>query len=539
MGRFVFFLMFLGSVTLFIHGCGGGGGGDSVATAIEQDPNNAPAGTGGTGGTGDSGSTVSVGDLGALVDLSDLFAFTGDPPPGDHWYYTHATGINDAGTVIGQSNRGNPVKGAFKWEPTTEAMTYLGIHPGNFDDFFNINFEREDPRIPFIYSESVDINGSGVIIGNSTTGSGWPDEQEKRAFLWKDGVFTDLTPPSFLVEGPTFTDGEANQDATTFYRVAGRYSEAVDINEKGEVVLTMDDEEGRHAYFWNGVDFDSLSLGYFDENGPTGPVSILAPHVELLGRIVGEDSEAVAINENNQTVVNSGGTAVFCDLNWDIVESLNHLPGATFTAAVDINDSIYTNNDGIVDGHIIGNSGGDFDPADLEAAVVKSDVQGFFWDGGAMYPVDHLGGGTSVATDINNSDQVVGGATTEDGSVHAYLWTLGEDEKGIIRDLGTLGGANSFATAINEAGQVTGWAETGELYEEEGVVVPIRHAFLWDDGVMYDLGTHNYFYDYPFVPSYPFSEGVDINATADVAGNSITINSHDRGFFLSPVFPEQ
>ena len=165
-------------------------------------------------------------------------------------------------------------------------------------------------------------------------------------------------------------------------------------------------------------------------------------------------------------------------------------------------------------------------------------VQGFFWDGGAMYPVDHLGGGTSEVTDMNNADQVVGGATTADGSVHAFLWTLGEDERGIIRDLGTLGGRNSFATGINEAGQVVGYSETGALYQEEGIApFPVRHAFLWDNGVMYDLGVHNDFYDYAFVQPYPFSEAVDINAGGDVAGNSITINSHYRGFYLSPVFP--
>jgi probable HAF family extracellular repeat protein len=514
---------------LFVQGCsGGGGGGDSVASAISDDPNNTPPASGDPDDPGGPVSTIGVGELGTLVDLGDLLA-----PAGDHWYFTRAAGINDAGTVIGQSL----TRSAFKWEPATGAMTALEVHSGSYDDFFNIGFEAEEPRKSLIYSEAVDINGSGVIIGNLTTGLGWPQDLEKRAFIWKDGVFTDLAPPSFLVPGPTFTDGEADEDTITFYRVTNKYSEAVDINEKGEVVLTMDDADGRHAYYWNGVDFDPVDLGYFDDNGPTGPVSIMAPRVSLMARIVGEDSEAVAINENGQAVMNSGRTAVFYDLNWQVAESLNHLPGATFTAAVDINDSVYTNNDGIVDGHIIGNSGSAFDPADLEAAVLGGNVQGFFWDGGAMYPVDHLGGGTSVATDINNSDQVVGGATTADGSVHAFLWTLDENEKGIIRDLGTLGGANSFATAINEAGQVTGWAETGVFYEEEGVVLPIRHAFLWDDGVMYDLGTHNDFYDYAFVPSYPFSEGVGINATAEVAGNSITINEHYRGFFLSPEFP--
>lgn len=537
MGRFLSFLILLGSILLFVQGCSDGGGGDSVASAISDDPSNNPPATEVPDGSSDPVSTIGIGELGTLIDLGDLLAFSATPPPGDHWYFTRAAGINDAGTVIGQSNRGGPVKAAFKWEPATEAMTYLGIHPSPYDDFFNIGFEREDPRKSFIYSEAVDINGSGMIIGNSTTGFGWPEEQEKRAFLWKEGVFTDLTPPPFLVPGPTFTDGVADEDTITFYAVTNKYSEAVDINEKGEVILTMDDETGRHAYYWNGVDFDPVDLGFYDQNGPTGPVSIMAPRVNLLGRIVGEDSEAVAINENGQAVINSGGTAVFHDLNWDVIESLNHLPGATLTAAVDINDSVYTNNDDIVDGHIIGNSGNGFDPADLETAVAESDVQGFFWDGGAMYPVNHLGGGTSVATDINNSDQVVGGATTADGLVHAYLWTLDANEKGVIQDLGTLGGGNSFATAINEAGQVTGWAETGAFYEEEGATLPVRHAFLWSNGVMYDLGTHNYFYDYTFVPSYPFSEGVGINATAEVAGNSITINDHNRGFFLAPVFP--
>jgi hypothetical protein len=54
---------------------------------------------------------------------------------------------------------------------------------------------------------------------------------------------------------------------------------------------------------------------------------------------------------------------------------------------------------------------------------------------------------------------------------------------------------------------------------------------------MYDLGTHNNFYDYAFVQPYPFSEGIGINASAEVAGNATTINDHDRGFFLSPEFP--
>ena len=48
-----------------------------------------------------------------------------------------------------------------------------------------------------------------------------------------------------------------------------------------------------------------------------------------------------------------------------------------------------------------------------------------------------------------------------------------------MTDLGTLGGPDSRAVAINDLGQVIGWgaAASGET-----------HAFLWEDGVMTDLG---------------------------------------------------
>jgi probable HAF family extracellular repeat protein len=296
------------------------------------------------------------------------------------------------------------------------------------------------------------------------------------------------------------------------------------------------------------------------------------PDYKRLSCWVYEDSsprcKAVAINENGQVIINSGvqeepGTATFYDVNWDVGELLDGLPGATITVAVDINDSGYVNNDGIPDGHVIGSSGNNFDRENLKRILSSpflelpeeggptiqgmfgsvgegAEIQGFFWDGGAMYPVDHLGGGKSVAADINNKDQVVGGALAADGKTHAFLWTLGSDEKGVIRDLGTLGGDNSFALAINEAGQVVGWAETGESYDEEGVVRPVRHAFLWEDGQMYDLGVHSDFYDYPFIPPYPFSYAVDINEQGvlhALIGNSVTINAHSRGFFLSPEMP--
>jgi probable HAF family extracellular repeat protein len=491
---------------LALSGCGGDSSNSSDAQALIDD--NTPTVSGPT----PTGGTVSV--LTGLTDLGDLLE-----PDGDHWYFTKPAAINDNGIIVGTSNNGIPNRAAFMWDPTTELMTFLGIHSEFGRPYFDYYIQKIVNPIEsdegFIYSEAVDVNSSGDIVGNSITTDG-----NKRAFIRKDGEFIDLPP---ILD--TF-DGDFDFEIRSF-------SEVIDINDKGEVVLTAEDKTGRHAYYWDGdvLNVTTITLPRDDET----TFEVTVPLYRHLARITGDDAAPVAINESGHVAINSGGTAIYHDLNWDVdvFEVLNHLPGATRTVAVDINDSVYTNNDDIPDGHIIGNSGnGSLDINDDDS------VRGFFWDGGAMYPVDHLGGGTSVTTDLNNNDQVVGAATTASGTHHAFLWTLDPaTEKGVMRDLGTLGGDNSYATAINEAGQITGWSETGDFYSEHDVVVAVRHAFLWNAGVMYDLGTHNDFYDYLFVPSFPFSAGVAINAAGEVTGSSITINNHHRGFYLAPALP--
>jgi len=68
---------------------------------------------------------------------------------------------------------------------------------------------------------------------------------------------------------------------------------------------------------------------------------------------------------------------------------------------------------------------------------------------------------SSIALAINERGQVVGGSTTgigdprPQGVFHAFLW-----DNGVMTDLGTLGGRSSTALYVDERGDVTGGSET-------------------------------------------------------------------------------
>lgn len=85
---------------------------------------------------------------------------------------------------------------------------------------------------------------------------------------------------------------------------------------------------------------------------------------------------------------------------------------------------------------------------------------------------------------------------------------------GHVIDLGTLGGSSSQANALNDAGQVVGWAHDTNN---------VSRAFLWDNGVMQDLGT---------LPGGTTAEAQDINESGRIVGGSDTTNgvSGYRGF---------
>jgi probable HAF family extracellular repeat protein len=120
------------------------------------------------------------------------------------------------------------------------------------------------------------------------------------------------------------------------------------------------------------------------------------------------------------------------------------------------------------------------------------------------------------AADINDSGQVVGfDDTAGPGMRHALLY-----DDGVITDLGHLGGGDAFPRGVNERGDVIGISKRTDN---------TLGAFIWSDGAMRDLNALLVDGD-----GWDITSVQSINNVGEIVGLA-TFEGEQRAVLLQPV----
>jgi probable HAF family extracellular repeat protein len=176
---------------------------------------------------------------------------------------------------------------------------------------------------------------------------------------------------------------------------------------------------------------------------------------------------------------------------------LGALPGGPDSFAENVNEKLQVT--GSADGAPTPGDGNSlcFGAQDGSQAQDGLVSRAYLWQDGVMSDLGTLGGQSSGHSWINNKSQVVGiseidapdpfGAPCNrmPGSqiIRGFLW-----QDGVMTDIGTLGGNDSAALYINNAEQIAGASDIRLTPDPSLGYVP-HHAFLWKNGVFQDLGT--------------------------------------------------
>jgi probable HAF family extracellular repeat protein len=327
------------------------------------------------------------------------------------------------------------------------------------------------------YSVAYGINSAGQVVGGS-----WDASGSLRAFRWSDGVMIDL--------------GD----------LGAGWAQAYDINDAGQVVGTSQPSgSSYHAFLWD--------AGVMTDLGTLGGSFSEAYGINDAGRVVGRSSFeggcCIAFLWADGAMTNlgslGGGLSVASDIN-DAGQVAGQSDNATHESrtfrwadGVMSDLGVSANHD---ENRVQGiNGAGD-------VAGTRYGLGAFVWKDGVLTV---LGGG--FAYDINNADEVVGAIQER-----AVLWKPGSSPSRMIVDLGTLpGDAYSAAVKLNEARQVVGWSAQ-DVFGSPGN----RRSFLWDDGVMTDLGNLGN----PDLETM----ATDINEAGQVVGWSFISSTDQRAF---------
>jgi probable HAF family extracellular repeat protein len=293
------------------------------------------------------------------------------------------------------------------------------------------------------FSIAVQLNNSGFVTGLSNL----PGDTAQHAFLWRNGVMTDLG----TLGGPSSGAG-------------------LPASENGEVAVfaqtATPDPLGEDFCF--DIPFPShlTCLPFVWRNG----VRIVLPTLggyNAAGGWINSRGEVAGVAENTTPNRKCGPNQVLHSV--PVVWQLSHpvrirqiptWPGDTDGIAVAINDH----------DQVAAFSGA--------CSLEIGSTHAYFLENSVLTNIGNLGGSTTIPQAINNKGAVVGFSNVRgDRFVHAFLWQDGMR----MADLGTLeGDVVSAAYGINERTQIV-----GESDDMNGNPRP----YIWQNNVMIDLNS--------------------------------------------------
>ena len=297
------------------------------------------------------------------------------------------------------------------------------------------------------------INDRGWVVGSANLAG----DQNGHAYLWRDGVMTDLG-----------TLGGPNSQ------------EQWPVNDNRGLIVGTAETKAMDPFNEDFCSFDFdlgvpqtglICLGFLWRDGL----------MTALGTLGGNNSYAAGVNNRGQAVGWAENStldptclppqmldfeAVIWGPEQGDIQELPPLQGDTVAMATGINDN----------GLVIGRSG----------VCSNSSLHGVVWQEGMPTDLGNLGGVLNTQPwAINSRGQVVGNSDLAGDNnqpppqqpppFHTFLWTKDSG----MQDLGTLpGDVYSSAFGINEQGQVVGGSCTQNFN--------LCRAFLWQNGVMTD-----------------------------------------------------
>lgn len=167
--------------------------------------------------------------------------------------------------------------------------------------------------------------------------------------------------------------------------------------------------------------------------------------------------------------------------------------------------------------------------------IVGSSGRAVLWQDGGIVDLAVPEGRSSCACDINDRGEITGNVTTYDGIDIPFL-----HDGSRIKVLNISEGGSGQARSINNLSQIVGTIEQGDYHG-------YRHAFLWQNGTIFDLNKF-----IPLNTGWHLLDAVAINDVGQIVGEgvlrpvwshcnthisqgNVTLSGKSHAFLLTPV----